>query len=276
MSIDFKKANRFLPHILLIGLGIGTANYIMNSQMNWVQWVILSLTTSLLIGYTLVVVAANKSEINSYFKASWQRYLLLFILFFLTGAFASEIECIVRSVVFSGNSYEPFTGGRIYIFNGIIAVVLGFSFLQNGALLKEKQIGAEPEVEPSEIRSSAKEELEDEAIVITKIPVKQGESIYLIPIEQVVYFEAFDNYAFLFNREGEKKLCDYSLAFLEQRLSGKFVRIHRKYIINTDHIKEIKPHLNGRYIIFFSTHALESITSSKSYTASIRKLIKID
>ena len=97
-----------------------------------------------------------------------------------------------------------------------------------------------------------------------------------IPDDEIVYFEAFDNYAFLYNARGEKKLCDYSLLFLEQRLDNTFARIHRKYIVNTNYIKEIRPHLNGRYLILFTTEALDAITSSKSYAAAIRRLIKIE
>ncbi len=59
-QFDIKKANRFLPYILLVGLGIGTANYIMNDSLNWIQWVIQSLFTSLLIGFTTVLMVINK------------------------------------------------------------------------------------------------------------------------------------------------------------------------------------------------------------------------
>ncbi|MEL7426704.1 MAG: LytTR family DNA-binding domain-containing protein [Bacteroidota bacterium] len=273
MSINLQQANRFLPHILLIGVGIGTANYLMNGGLNWIQWVIQSLVTSLLIGYTLVVIAANKAELTSYFKHSWQCYLCLLIAFFLTGVVASEVEYFIRAIVFSQDVYTPFGGGRIYGFNGIIATVMGFSFFQYDSLFQpENRIDSASEKE----KATTTDKVEEKAEPITKIPIKQGENIRLIPVQEIVYFEAFDNYAFLYDTKGEKKLCDYSLLFLEQRLGSAFVRIHRKYIVNTNHIKEIRPHLNGRYLILFTTEALDSITSSKSYAAAIRRLIKIE
>ncbi|MEL7249277.1 MAG: LytTR family DNA-binding domain-containing protein [Bacteroidota bacterium] len=273
MSINLQQANRFLPHILLIGVGIGTANYLMNGGLNWIQWVIQSLVTSLLIGYTLVVIAANKVELTSYFKHSWQCYLCLLIAFFLTGVVASEVEYIIRAIVFSQAEYTPFGGGRIYGFNGILATVMGFSFFQYDVLFQLKN-RATPIGETAEVTIADKPVAQVEPI--TKIPVKQGENIRLIPVDEIVYFEAFDNYAFLYNARGEKKLCDYSLLFLEQRLDNTFARIHRKYIVNTNYIKEIRPHLNGRYLILFTTEALDAITSSKSYAAAIRRLIKIE
>ncbi len=115
----------------------------------------------------------------------------------------------------------------------------------------------------------------DAADAITSIPVKQGENILLIPIQDIVYFEAFDNYSFVHTLTGEKKLCDYSLIFLEKRLSNNFSRMHRKYIVNKNHIKQIKPHVNSRYLIVFNT-GLDPIISSKGYATLIRKLIKIE
>ena len=111
---------------------------------------------------------------------------------------------------------------------------------------------------------------------IAKIPVKKGETILLIAVEEIAYFEAYDNYAFVFDVKGNKMLCDYSLLFLEKRLGHSFIRIHRKFIVNTLHIKQIKPQLNSRYLIEFDKPQLEPISSSKSYAASIRSLIKIE
>ena len=245
----------------------------MNGGLNWIQWVLQAMVTSLLIGYTLVVIAANKLAITSFFAHSWHWHLCLLIAFFLTGVIASEVEYIIRSIVFSQDEYTPLGAGRIYWFNGIIATVMGFSFFQYDSLFQtENSVTSTDTTAETATANKYLEKVEP----ITKIPVKQGENIRLIPVEEIVYFEAFDNYAFLYNLEGEKKLCDYSLLFLEKRLGSTFVRIHRKYIANTNHIKEIRPHLNGRHLIFFTTEALDSITSSKSYAAAIRKLIKID
>ena len=115
-----------------------------------------------------------------------------------------------------------------------------------------------------------------EAGLISKIPVKQGENIQLIHMQDIVYFEAFDNYSYLYHSNGKKMLCDYSLRFLENRLDKDFIRIHRKYIVNTLHIQEIIPHLNGRYLIRFNQANLDTITSSKGYLKAMRKLVKIE
>ncbi|MBW1294855.1 LytR/AlgR family response regulator transcription factor [Aquimarina litoralis] len=264
----FKQANRFIPHILLVGIGIGTANYIINGTLNWVQWCIQSLSTSLIIGYTLVVIGLNISWFTAIFKSKLKVYLFIALTFFGIGVFATEVEHFIRSLIFQTQQFVPFSSGNMYFFNGIISLILGFSFFQN-QILKTKNIKFNP---PEEAETA--KPINDTAS-ITSIPVKQGENIFLIPIDDIVCFEAFDNYSFAYTHKAEKKLCDYSLLFLEKRLNSNFSRIHRKYIINKQYIKKITPHLNGRYIIDFTTNQ-ETITSSKSYAPTIRKLIKIE
>ncbi len=257
VPFNFKQANRYLLHIVFVGIGIGTANYIMNGKLNWIQWSIQSLSTSFLIGYTLIIIGLNKSWFKHYFKTIGKLYLFIFVAFFLVGVLATEVEHVIRSLVFQNQQFQPLSSGKMYLFNGIISLILGYSFFQYGL----------PKNKP--------DKLLDSGDAITNVPVKQGENILLVPIGDVVYFEAFDNYSFLYTLTGEKRLCDYSLRFLEKRLNKKFSRVHRKYIVNESHIKQIKPYLNGRYLILFD-NVLAPITSSKKYVTIIRKLIKIE
>lgn len=276
LKFGFKKANRFLPYVVLVGLGIGTANLIINGGLNWVQWVIQSLSTSLLIGYTTVLIGSNKPWFKVYLKPIWKLYVLIFLVFLLAGVLATEMEHVIRSLVFRSEPYLPFTAGKMYLFNGIISLFLGFSFFQNSYLSKIRNSNSiENTTELQNQEQNTKESLKPPDIA-TSIPVKQGENILLIPIRDIVYFEAYDNYSFVYDLKAQKRLCDYSLLFLEKRLDEKFSRVHRKYIVNAEHIKQIKPHLNGRYHIEFSQKGLLPITSSKSYSKTIRKLIKME
>jgi len=266
-----KKVNRYLPHIFLIGMSIGTANYLIHATFNWFQWIILSISTSLIIGYGLLNIAAHRDSLKEYFQSPWKLYAALVLAFFLLGFFASEVENTLKALLFSHESYQPFSAGSTYLINGIISTAMGLSFFFNTQLFP---------TEIGEDLSSAEMPLEEENLEasqpISKIPVKKGETILLIAVEEIAYFEAYDNYAFVFDVKGNKMLCDYSLLFLEKRLGDAFIRIHRKFIVNTLHIKQIKPQLNSRYLIEFDKPQLESISSSKSYAASIRSLIKIE
>ncbi len=277
MSVHFsvEKANAYLPHIVLIGLGIGTANYIIQDNLTWIQSCILSMTTSVLIGYQLVAIAANRAWFEHYINPSWKLYLILSIVFLLIGGITTEVEHLIWALVFSNEPYSIFSDGRMNVFNGIIALILGFSFFQNGNLFPKQEPTQEEENALPNQESEPKNN-EEQISIITKLPVKQGEVIMLMPIEDIVYFEAFDNYAFVYDLKGEKRLCDYSLLFLQKRLEDNFKRVHRKYIVNTNHIKHIQLHSNSRYVIEFEAKKLSSIMSSKGYLNTIRKLIKIE
>lgn len=275
-QFDFKNATRFLPHIVLVGLGIGTANFIMNGDLNLIQWAIQSISTSFLIGYTTVLVASNKPWFRSKITPTLKLYLLLSIVFVFVAIIATEFEHIIRSLIFSGEPFQPFSAGKMYLFNGVISSVLGFSLFQNNQLIqtsKSKSVENNLELH-SEAFSDNK--LSKSSDMTSSIPVRQGDKILLIPTHEIVYFEAYDNYSFVYDVNGQKRLCDYSLIFLEKRLENTFSRIHRKYLVNENHIKQIIPHLNGRYIIEFSLKGLSSITSSKTYSNTIKRLIKIE
>ncbi|UII77325.1 LytTR family transcriptional regulator [Flagellimonas sp. HMM57] len=269
---DFKKAKRYLPHIAFIGVGIGTANYFMNPNLNWIQWIVQSISNSFIIGYILVLIASNKSWFRAYFKSDWQLYSILFLAFFITGVIASEVERIIGPLLFNNEEYRPFSGGKIYVFNGVISIVLGFSFFINHRLFPYAEALREKNLDTS---SNEADLSSDSSEIINQVPVKLGDNILLIPIEEIAYMEAYDNYSFLHDLKGEKKLCDYSLLFLEKRLGDSFLRVHRKYIVNVGQIKQFKPHMNGRYVIHFNAPQLNPIISSKGYSNSIRKLIKL-
>lgn len=274
-KFGFKRANRFLPHIALIGIGIGTANFMLNGELNWLQWVIQALSTSFIIGYSTLLIALNKSWFRYYVRPIWKLYGLLFLIFVLAGLFATELEHIFRSLIFYSEPFSPFSAGKMYMFNAVISLFLGFSLFGLDLFFKNTDpIGSENQ----EIAKSQKEGSENSASpdITLNIPVKDGDNILLIPLQDIVYFEAYDNYSFVHDVNGKKKLCDYSLIFLEKRLDEKFSRIHRKYIVNKKYIRQIKPHLNGRYLIEFSFPNIPTIYSSKSYSNTIRKLIKID
>lgn len=261
-QLDVKKGLKYLPQILFVGLGIGTANYILFGDLNWLQWTFQSVSTSLIIGYSLVTIGANKTWFRNRFEKNWTFYLAPSFLFLVVAFVATEAEQLIRGLVFQEQAYQPLAAGKLYLFNGIISLVLGLSFFQYKSLS-----GQEPPADTQNLD----EEVSDP---VSKIPVKKGEAISFIALEQIVYFEAFDNYSFVYTLDGEKKLCDYSLLFLEARLSENFSRIHRKYIVNKSHIQQIKPHLNGRHILEFG-NKIEPITSSKSYSTTIQGLIKI-
>lgn len=76
---------------------------------------------------------------------------------------------------------------------------------------------------------------------LRKILVRTSSSVVLINVDDVTHIEAQSFYARAHTR-GSSHLVRRSLGWFEERLDPeRFVRIHRKYIVNVDQIAEVKP-----------------------------------
>ena len=111
--------------------------------------------------------------------------------------------------------------------------------------------------------------------IVDNIPVKKGQRVELIPVQQIQLVEANDKFSFVYNIQGDKILCDYPLGYLTEKLPPDFIRVHRKYIVNVKHLQHIESYGNGKYVLSFTYGGLPSVISSQSYHEDIKALIKI-
>ncbi|MDR2284942.1 MAG: LytTR family transcriptional regulator DNA-binding domain-containing protein [Sphingobacterium sp.] len=83
------------------------------------------------------------------------------------------------------------------------------------------------------------EEVEED--VLERIVVKNGTQIKLIPVQQVIYLEAYDDYVKIHTKEG-MFLKNKTMSSFEKQLDAKqFVRVHRSFIIKVDQLAKIEP-----------------------------------
>lgn len=259
----FRESNRYLLWVFLVGIALGIANYTLGIWSTLGQSLIQQVIMSFAIGYSLIFVSiGSKDWLPSTFP-EWQRYGILFFAFGFIGILGTETEALVKRFLFQQGEYY-FFGNNGYVFNMVLSMILGF-MTYSWVTLKSAKIKP---VEDLETLSIEEENL-------TSIPIKQGEAILLHPIEDIIYFEAYDNYSFLHDLSGNRYLCNYSLIFLEQKLNPNFLRVHRKYLLNKNHIHQIKPHLKGRFIIEFKDKNRTTINSSTTYSDAIKELIKL-
>lgn len=71
-----------------------------------------------------------------------------------------------------------------------------------------------------------------------KIAIPTAEGFELIPAEQVLYFEANDNYTHLFQKNKNKIIACRSLKEMEEQIQDFtfFVRVHNSYIVNLNEV----------------------------------------
>lgn len=81
-----------------------------------------------------------------------------------------------------------------------------------------------------------------------RIVVKNGSDIRIVPVQDVMYIEAYDDYVKLFTKDTyylKKKTMSYYEQVLDQ---SKFFRTHRSYIINLQELTKIEPLEKNTYI----------------------------
>jgi two-component system, LytTR family, response regulator len=74
-----------------------------------------------------------------------------------------------------------------------------------------------------------------------RIVVKENGNIRIIPVHEVLYIEAYDDYVKIYTTK-EMFLKKKTMSFYEQSLDGdQFVRVHRSYIIQLSQLTRIEP-----------------------------------
>jgi two-component system LytT family response regulator len=86
------------------------------------------------------------------------------------------------------------------------------------------------------------------AASVSRVVVRKGNAINLIPVEHIKYVEAQDDYVMIYHEDG-KALKQQTMKFYEDNLSkADFVRIHRSYIVRIEEIKRIEPYGKDNHV----------------------------
>jgi two-component system, LytTR family, response regulator len=104
-----------------------------------------------------------------------------------------------------------------------------------------------------------------------RIVVKNGSHIKIIPVADVLYLEAADDYVKVYTREGsflKNKTMQHYEKILEPE---QFVRCHRSYIINIQNITRIDPYEKEAHIAVLKTG--EKIPVSKAGFAKLKTVL---
>ncbi len=102
-----------------------------------------------------------------------------------------------------------------------------------------------------------------------RIVVKTGGKIKIIPVEDVQYLEASDDYVKI-HTKGGSFLKNKTMNFFEQMLDpSQFVRTHRSYILNIQQVTRIEPYEKDGHLCILQTGAQIPV-SKTGYTTAKR------
>lgn len=85
-----------------------------------------------------------------------------------------------------------------------------------------------------------------------RIVVKDGGKIKIIPVANIQYLEAADDYVKIYTSDFSF-LKKKTMQYFEQSLQPNFIRIHRSYIINVQLITRINLYEKDSHIVLLTT-----------------------
>lgn len=104
-----------------------------------------------------------------------------------------------------------------------------------------------------------------------RIVVKEGGNIRIIPIHEIQYMEAYDDYVKIFTQK-EMFLKKKTMSFYEQSLpADQFVRVHRSYLLQLNQLTRIEPLEKETHIALLKSGA--RIPLSKSGYSKLKEVL---
>lgn len=106
-----------------------------------------------------------------------------------------------------------------------------------------------------------------------KLALPIDESIILVNIEDIVYAGLLDGKVIVKTISDTYVTYD-TLAILEKKLPQmNFLRVHRSFIVNVNHISEIQPWFNSTYNLIMKEDS--KVPVSRTYAKELKKLLRI-
>lgn len=108
---------------------------------------------------------------------------------------------------------------------------------------------------------------------IQKMAVTSEDRIALVKLEDILYFTSEDSKTIAVTEKKSYFVAD-SLVTLEKRLRHQgFMRVHRAFLINKEHLQELEPWGTSKYNVILQGNI--SISVSRMYIKEVRKLFNL-
>lgn len=108
---------------------------------------------------------------------------------------------------------------------------------------------------------------------IQKIAVTSEDRIALVKLEDILYFTSEDSKTIAVTEKKNYVVAD-SLMTLEKRLRHQgFMRVHRAFLINKEHLQELEPWGTSKYNVILQGNI--AISVSRMYVKEVRKLFDL-
>jgi two-component system response regulator LytT len=108
-----------------------------------------------------------------------------------------------------------------------------------------------------------------------RMAIRKGDSLVMIDVADIVYATSSGGEVRIVTGNAEGAATFRSLDELQRELpAAGFVRVHRSYLANVDHIHEIRPWFSGSYKLRMRDERGPVIPLSRGYAKAVRKLLR--
>ena len=145
---------------------------------------------------------------------------------------------------------------------------------QTVARLKKSQAQAQsPSTQTLDRLQAVIEKLSPQVIrqYLQWLHVQHGDGIQLIPVQDVVYFQAGEKYTGIITSSGESLIRKTIKDLSEELDPAKFRQIHRSTIVNLAHIDHVSRSLTGRGVLRLKNRP-ETLTISRPYLPFFKQM----
>lgn len=111
--------------------------------------------------------------------------------------------------------------------------------------------------------------------VPTTFPVKVGDRVIFLKMSEIAFFKSKDKYVEIHTVVDKAYILEHSLNTLEMKLPNNFRRVQRAFIININHITEIRKYSPGKYAILLDDVCKTKIITGRSYSMKVNNLVKL-
>ena len=230
-------------------------------KLHLYKWIIWALLSSVLILYTRKKALQADSDSHEMVKFG----LLIFSLVVANILFASSFQSLTAEHGFSWQllitEYIPFFTFQklpIYVLGYVfLAVMLYYYFTSRELQVRVLELGEVRDIN-AQLYDQLSASLPDKTTVLT---IKTGQNQKVIPASDILWIEADDYCAKIHTNDQSSYVMRISLKALEQRLDNSFLRIHRKAIVNTLVISELRS--DGQHRIILKDRTEVPVAKSK-------------
>ena len=109
---------------------------------------------------------------------------------------------------------------------------------------------------------------------LVRVPVQRDGRTVLVAGDAIIYAAASRGYSSL-KLADESVLVSFSLNELERRLQGHFLRVHRSYLVNLRHVRELVPDFRGSLVLLMNDRQRSRVDVSRRHARELRQRLGI-